>query len=135
MWGFLNLSVNSCIQWQMPHRCAVYVHVHPLPSLHLLFPSRCVLVRPCVVLPQPISLPSWDTFRSFLSAACSLRPKDPHPARQCTKPSGCCFFSRGAKVCIGGRGRLSSLPHSCFYGLASIVHIVCIETCRREGIM
>lgn len=64
----------------------MFVHVHRHlettllpPFQHLLFPSRCTLVQPCLVLPQPISLSSWDTFRSFLSAACSLRP---HPASQ-----------------------------------------------------
>lgn len=25
---YLDFSVNSCFQWQLPHRCGMYVHVH-----------------------------------------------------------------------------------------------------------
>ncbi len=97
-----------------------------------------LLVQPCLVLPQSISLPSWDAFRSFLSAACSLSSP---PSKSSTQPSSllyhlaAVFFSQGAQVCISGRGRLSSLHTLALTAGRPIVHTVCVETCRREGIM
>lgn len=65
---------------------------------------RGVCVQSCLVLPSVhLPPPSWDTFRSFLSAASSLRPPPTQPStqrgRQHTSPSGCCFFSsQGAEA-------------------------------------
>lgn len=84
--------------------------------------------------PSPSPSPAGTHLGVSSQLLAPLSPQAPPPSQAAHLTIWLLFFQSRCKG-LHQRPGTSVIPHSCFYGQASIVHIVCMETCRREGIM
>lgn len=132
MYLHIDFSVNSCIQ--LPHRCGTYVHLQPSSFPASVLPIK-VYASPASSRASPAHLP--PQLGHILGVSSQLpAPLAPPPSQAAHLTIWLLFFQSRCKGLHQRPGTsLISLPHFCFYGWASIVHIVCVETRRREGVM